>query len=108
MKNRELTRRLHKYRLCYAMILPYMCLFIFFILMPILIAFVLSFTDFNMLRFPSFTGLNNYIRIFLEDDDFLIALRNTLVLACVTGPVSYLAALLLISCVKVARVPHQK
>ncbi|MBQ9963767.1 MAG: sugar ABC transporter permease [Clostridia bacterium] len=96
MKKRELRKDLKKYRLCYVMIAPYMLLFIFFVLVPILISFVFSFTDFNMVEFPPrFNGMNNYIRIFLEDDDFLIAIRNTLTLAVIIGPVSYFACLIM-------------
>ncbi len=94
-KLRHPGAKIKKYSMCYAMILPYMLLFTFFVVLPILIAFFFSFTDFNMVEFPSFNGMNNYIRIFLEDDDFLIALRNTLTLAVVIGPVSYFACLIL-------------
>ena len=49
-----------------------------------------SFTYFNMLETPQFIGLENYIRLFLKDDIFLIAIRNTVILAAITGPVGYL------------------
>lgn len=91
-----LGRDIKRHGVCYFMVAPYMLLFLFFILAPILIAFVFSFTDFNMVQFPpDFSGLDNYIRVFLEDDDFLIAIRNTMVLAAVTGPISYFACLFL-------------
>ena len=32
----------------------------------------------------------NYLRLFLADDVFLIAVKNTLLFAVITGPVSYL------------------
>ncbi|MBQ8683530.1 MAG: sugar ABC transporter permease [Clostridia bacterium] len=95
-KRKNLGRDIKRYSVCYFMVAPYILLFLFFILAPIIIAFFFSFTDFNMVKFPpDFSGLDNYIRIFLEDDDFLIAIRNTLVLACVTGPISYFACLFL-------------
>lgn len=44
-----------------------------------------------MLEFPKFIGWQNYSRLFLEDDIFLIAVKNTLLLATITGPISYIA-----------------
>ena len=70
--------------------LPFALLFLTFTLLPILSSVVLSFTYFNMLQPPSFIGLDNYIRLLLEDDVFLIALRNTFVFALLTGPISYI------------------
>ncbi len=48
-----------------------------------------------MLEKPNFVGVENYIRLFLEDDIFIIALKNTFILAAVTGPISYIMALLI-------------
>jgi len=70
--------------------LPFAILFFTFTLLPILSSVVLSFTYFNMLQTPAFIGLDNYIRLLLEDDIFLTALRNTFVFALLTGPLSYL------------------
>jgi len=61
----------------------------------VVISIFLSFTNFNMLEAPQFIGVQNYIRLFLEDDIFIIALKNTFLLAAITGPVSYLMALLI-------------
>jgi multiple sugar transport system permease protein len=38
--------------------------------------------------------LDNYIRLFLDDDIFLTAVQNTLIFAVIIGPVSYLLSLL--------------
>ncbi|MGN7455672.1 carbohydrate ABC transporter permease [Paenibacillus pasadenensis] len=78
-------------RQSYAMLAPYMILFSVFTVLPVLISIVLSFTYFNMLEFPKFIGWQNYTRLFLEDDVFLIAMKNTLLFAVITGPVSYMA-----------------
>ena len=69
--------------------LPFALLFFTFTLLPILSSIVLSFSYFNMLQTPVFIGLDNYIRLLLEDDIFLTALRNTFVFALLTGPLSY-------------------
>jgi multiple sugar transport system permease protein len=62
--------------------------------LPVLMSIVLSFTDFNMLEMPNFVGWRNYVKLFLEDNIFTIALKNTLIFAVITGPVSYLLCLL--------------
>ena len=77
------------------MLLPFLILFTLFIVIPVTIAIVLSFTDFDLVQFPSFVGVENYVRMFLDDDVFLTALKNTLVFALITGPVSYFACLFL-------------
>lgn len=48
-----------------------------------------------MLNVPKFNGLNNYIRMFLYDDVFKIAVKNTLIFAVITGPVGYALCFLL-------------
>ena len=74
----------------YIMMAPFMLLFTVFIIIPVVAAIVLSFTDFNMLQMPNFVGVDNYIRLLLKDDIFTKALKNTLVFAVVSGPVGYL------------------
>jgi len=69
---------------------PFLLLFFIFNLLPVLISMVASFTDFNMLQWPNFVGLDNYARLFLEDNVFIVAFTNTIIFAFVTGPVSYL------------------
>ncbi|QOS82630.1 sugar ABC transporter permease [Paenibacillus sp. JNUCC31] len=75
----------------YVLLAPYMVLFTMFTVIPVVISIILSFTYFNMLEFPRFIGWQNYTRLFLEDDVFLIAIKNTLLFAIITGPISYIA-----------------
>ncbi len=89
-----LKQKIYRSRACYAMIAPYFILFFFFTVLPVLASIVLSFTYFDMLSFPSWVGFNNYAKMFLDDEIFLIALKNTLLFAVITGPVSYLMCLL--------------
>lgn len=79
----------------YIMIAPFMILFLIFTVFPVVLSAVLSFTEFNLLEFPEFIFMDNYIRLFLDDDIFLTACQNTLVFAAITGPVSYLLSLLI-------------
>lgn len=91
----SLGYRMKKSAISYAMIIPFFAFFIFFTVIPIIAAILLSFTDFNMLQFPSFIGLTNYQRLFLDDEIFTLALKNTLVLAIINGPLSYIVAFLM-------------
>ncbi len=87
----RIGKQLRDSRTCYLMIAPFMICFLIFTVIPVFAAIALSFTDFNMLQTPHLVGLSNYQTLFLNDDVFLIAVRNTLIFAFITGPVSYLA-----------------
>lgn len=78
----------------YVLLAPYFILFCTFTVIPVLLSFVLSFTNFNLLERPDFIGWQNYARLFVQDDVFLIALKNTLLFAAITGPISYIACFL--------------
>lgn len=73
----------------YFLILPFMVFFLLFTILPVLSSIVLSFTRYDILNAPEYVGWDNYLRMFLEDEVFLIALRNTFQFAVITGPVSY-------------------
>lgn len=73
----------------YALMAPFLILFALFTLIPIVYSVVISFTNFNIFTSPTFIGWDNYLRMFFDDDVFIIAIRNTLIFALVTGPVSY-------------------
>jgi multiple sugar transport system permease protein len=72
------------------LIAPFAVIFLVFTFVPIIVSIVLSLTSFNMVSLPRFTGLTNYINLLVRDDVFLIAFKNTLLLALITGPVSYI------------------
>lgn len=95
IRKKPLGRRIKENASCYGFALPYFIIFCIFTVCPVLISILLGFTNFNMLQFPSFTGIDNYIRMFLDDDIFIIAIRNTFLLAIITGPVSYLMCFVL-------------
>ena len=79
----------------YAMVGPFFIMFATFTIIPVIITFFLSFTHFNMLELPEFCFMDNYIRLFLEDDLFLTAFQNTMIFALTTGPLSYILSFLL-------------
>ena len=74
----------------YLMVAPYMLIFTCFTVIPVVLSIFISFTDFNMLELPNIVYFDNYIRLFLDDDIFLIAAKNTLIFAAIVGPVSYI------------------
>ena len=78
----------------YAMVAPYMLIFTCFTVLPVVLSMVISFTNFNLLELPDIVWLDNYIRLFLDDDIFVIACKNTLIFAIIVGPVSYIMALM--------------
>ena len=78
-------------RQAYVLMAPYFLIFGTFTILPVMISLILSFTYFNMLEFPRWVGWQNYARLFAQDDVFLIALKNTLLFAAITGPLSYIA-----------------
>ena len=93
-KQGKLWYRVKKSKASYIMLAPYFILFFFFTVLPVLMAIGFSFTYYNMLEMPQFVGWKNYIKLFFEDDIFMKSLKNTLLLAVVTGPVSYMLCLL--------------
>lgn len=79
----------------YIFLAPYLLIFFTFTFLPVLISIVLSLTRFDVVQPPSFIGFTNYIRLFMDDSLFPIALKNTLLLAIVTGPIGFFLSLLI-------------
>ena len=55
----------------YLFLTPYYFIFLVFIILPVLVAVGLSFTNFNTIQFPDFVGFKNYIDLFLQDATFM-------------------------------------
>lgn len=83
-----------KHKVAYLMVAPYMLIFTTFTVVPVALSIVISFTDFNLLELPNFVFFDNYIRLFLDDDIFILAVKNTLIFAAIVGPVSYMMSLM--------------
>ena len=88
-------KEMKKNKTAYFMLAPFFLLFVIFTVLPVVLSIILSLTDFNMLQLPSWQGMSNYSRLFLDDEIFMLACQNTLIFAAVTGPVSYLLSLLI-------------
>lgn len=86
-------KEIKRNKAAYLMVAPYMLVFTCFTIIPVVLSIFFSFTDFNMLETPNIVYLDNYIRLFLDDDIFLIACKNTFIFAVIIGPVSYMMSL---------------
>lgn len=87
-------KKASKSKMCYLFLLPYALLFTLFYVAPVVISIFYSFTYYNILESPRFIFLQNYISLILEDDIFLIGLKNTFLIAVVTGPLGYIMSFL--------------
>ena len=94
-KKPNLIRRIGRSRISYLFLLPYAAVFLTFTVIPVIISMFNSFTYNNFFDPARFVGFENYTRLFTSDSVFLIALRNTLVLAVITGPIGYVLSFLL-------------
>lgn len=71
-------------------ILPYVLGFLLFIVLPVVIAIFLSFTNFDTVTTPKFIGFKNYIDLFTQDSVFMqYVIPNTLRFAIIVGPIGY-------------------
>lgn len=91
-----LRKWLDKEGSAYAFLSMYALLFIVFIVVPVLVAFLLSFTFFDTIQRPSLIGLKNYIALLTQDDIFMkYVLPNTIKFAVIVGPGGYVLSFLL-------------
>lgn len=91
-KDRSLWKEIVRNKSSYFFLLPFMVVFILFLIIPACIALFLSFTQYNILEAPKLVGLRNYTQMFLYDELFITSLKNTFYLALITGPLGYLIA----------------
>lgn len=90
-----LARHLDRHSVFY-MQTPFVILFVLFIIIPVVIAVALSFTDFNSIQFPNFVGLENYVNILTNDNIFTEhAIPNTIVYSVIVGIGGYILSFFL-------------
>lgn len=76
--------------------LPFVILFVLFIIVPVLVAIALSFTDFNSIQPPHWVGLENFVNILTNDNIFMgYAIPNTIVYSVIVGVIGYIMAFFL-------------
>jgi ABC-type sugar transport system permease subunit len=78
----------------YIFISPFFIIFAIFGVFPIIYSGYISLHEWTGLNPPMFIGLRNYENL-LRDNDFLIALRNTVLLLLISGPLTIGGGLLL-------------
>ena len=93
MKN--IFKTIRKNKFCYLYLAPFFILFGIFVIAPVVMAIILSFTSYNLTQPPRFVGIANYTALFFSDSIFTKATVNTLTMAIVVGPFSYIGALIL-------------
>lgn len=91
-----LRRWVNKEGSAYAFLSMYALMFIIFIVTPVFLAFLLSFTFFDTIQSPTFNGLRNYIVLLTQDDIFMkYVLPNTIAFAVIVGPGGYILSFML-------------
>lgn len=93
-KNELSSYQTKNYQL-FLLIAPFLILFFLTTVFPVIASIVLSFFRYDMVSLPKLVGLENYMRMFLQDDIFPIVLKNTFLLAILTGPAGFLLSFLL-------------
>ena len=78
----------------YLCLAPYAILFTAFYILPVVTSIFYSFTYFNILEPPRFIGIDNYLGLILQDDIFLTGVKNTFMIAVITGPLGYILSFL--------------
>lgn len=79
----------------FIMMAPFMIFFTLFTIIPIVSSIVLGFTSFDLLGTPQFVGIDNFKRMFVEDEVFGTVVKNTLVFAAIAGPMGFLLSFVL-------------
>lgn len=86
-------------RIAWAFMAPYVLLFTCFIIIPVVIAIGLSFTNFNTIQVPKLVGFMNYVNLMTRDAIFMqYVLPNTILFAVIVGPGGYMLSFLLAWC----------
>lgn len=78
----------------YLFLLPNLLCFLAFVFIPIIMGFVISFTDYNGFNKFNFVGIQNYATMF-SDEYFQISIKNNLIYTLVTVPATVVLSLLL-------------
>ena len=81
-------------KMCYLFLAPYAILFFTFTILPVITSIYYSFTYYNIFQPAKWAGLSNYVSLILDDEVFITGLKNTLMVAIITGPLGYIASFL--------------
>ncbi len=89
-----MNKKLKTEILGYSLMAPWILGFMIMFLVPMIISLYYSFTNYNLLSPPDFTGLDNYVRMFTNDDTFWQALKVTFIYVIILVPLRLAFALL--------------
>ncbi len=78
----------------YLFVLPNFVGFLIFSMIPAVLGFAISFTNYDGYQTFDFVGLQNYVRMF-SDEYFLVSLKNNVIYTCLSVPLTLVFALLL-------------
>ena len=95
VNKKSVLRRMKENTSSYLFLIPFLITFLLFTVLPVLSAMGLSLTNFNMVSIPKWLGITNYATMLLDDSVFVIAVKNTIIFAFLTGPISYMMSVLL-------------
>jgi multiple sugar transport system permease protein len=79
----------------YLFLLPNILGFLAFSIFPLIFAIGLSFTRWDLISKPAIVGLDNYQKLFTEDDSFAIVIKNTLIFTGLSVPIGTIVSLIL-------------
>ncbi|WP_395243967.1 carbohydrate ABC transporter permease [Agromyces sp. MMS24-K17] len=77
----------------YGFLLPWLIGFLGLTLGPMLYSLYLAFTKYNLFKDPEWVGLDNFVRMFTEDPNYIQSVQITLVYVLVGTPIKLAAAL---------------
>ena len=69
---------------------PFVLSLLIFGIIPVIFSVVMSLFSYNLYEMPVFIGLQNFRSLFLEDSEFGMALKNTLVYAFTVTPITFI------------------
>ena len=93
--NMRMRRRLGEWLTAYLFLLPWLFIFLVFVLFSIGWAFYLSFTKYNLFSPPQWVGIEQYLKVIRNDDFLQHALPNTLKYVAVVVPTQTVLSLII-------------
>lgn len=91
----RISKQLRNDLRAYLFVAPWIVSLLVFTAYPMLASFYFSLTQYNIIKPPEWVGLENFQRMFFEDNLYWIAVKNTAYYALVSVPLSMLVALIL-------------
>jgi multiple sugar transport system permease protein len=83
--------------IAYLFLMPFLVLWIVWFLYPFIQSFLISFQsfDFSMMEKARYIGLDNYKKLLFENNEFLTAIKHTVIIVIIAVPIQTVLSLLL-------------